>query len=45
MAFMEHICTDPNCDEVIMNNSTVREYCPKCGSPMMRTCDEDLEKD
>ena len=41
MACMDHVCTNPKCDWQSCDNVPRYEACPKCGSPVQSSCDED----
>lgn len=43
MAMIEHFCV--TCGTSIMDNSTQTRYCKKCGKPMSKAADEDLEQE
>jgi len=42
MGCMEHICLNPKCDHLEINNDSQPRQCPKCKDPrpMLRTFDE-----
>jgi len=42
MACMDHVCTNPKCDWQSCDNVPRYEACPKCGSPVQSSCDEDF---
>ena len=41
---MEHHCSDPGCDAVIIDNNPEAYFCPFCGKKMYLLCDELPEK-